>query len=75
MTMARATRLLQFHEEVEKDLTNYVKNGKDWSETPTDLTLQGTKGFIHNDQGCPDSMSGKYYPSGHRPTDLKRLAK
>jgi len=72
--MSRATRLLRFHEEIEKEAVNYMKRGGDWTETPTDLTLQGTKGFIHNDQGCPERTAGIYYADGHRPTELKRLA-
>lgn len=72
--MSRASQLLNFHEEVEKEAVNYMKKGDDWSEVPTDLTLQGTKGFAYNDQACPDSTMGKYYADGKRPIELKRLA-
>jgi hypothetical protein len=64
--MSRASRLLHFHEEVEKEAVNYAKHGDDWSEVPVDLTLQGTKGFVHNDQGCPEKTAGTYFPDGKR---------
>lgn len=72
--MARATKLLRFHEEVEKEAVNYAKHGHDWSETPVDLTLQGSEGFAYNGDKDPVATAGKYYPDGHRPTLLKRLA-
>lgn len=72
--MSRASKLLHFHEELEKEAVNYAKKGDDWSSVPTDLTLQNSQGFTYNDNKCPEKTKGMYYPDGHKPTELKRLA-
>ena len=72
--MTRAKKLLIVHEEIEKEVVNYMKKGNDWSSTPVDLTLQGSGGYSYNDNRCPEHTAGKYYPDGKRPIELKRLA-
>ena len=62
--MSRAKKLLDFNEEVEKDMALYMKKGSYWTEVPVDLTLQGTGGYSHNETSV--AGKGKYHPDGKR---------
>jgi hypothetical protein len=62
--MSKARNLLDVHEEIEKEQVHYANKGRDWSDTPVDLTLQGTGGYSYNDNKM--GVSGKYHPDGKR---------